>query len=57
MSINKLDRVIVSHGVNGTQTSRLPDNEEMMNKINEIVELVNKIERVTLDANMLKGRN
>ncbi|UGO50970.1 toxin [Bacillus phage vB_BanS_Nate] len=39
--IQELERVIVESNDNGLQTTRLPSNAEMMDKINEIVRQVN----------------
>lgn len=41
--MQKLQRVIVGND-GDLQTSRLPNTEEMMNKINEIVDWINKNE-------------
>jgi len=43
MSIELLKRIIVNEDEKGTQIARLPNNQEMMNKINEIIEYVNMI--------------
>lgn len=43
MMIKKLSRIIISKE-NDLQTSRPPTNEEMMDKINEIIEYVSKPE-------------
>lgn len=40
--IKHLQRIIIESKEDGTQISRLPSNEEMMNKINEIINHVNK---------------
>jgi hypothetical protein len=45
MPLQPLTRIIVSNNDNGLQTSRLPNNQEMMDKINEIVNFVNRLER------------
>lgn len=45
LGLNKLkplQRIIVSNDEDGTQVSRLPNNQEMMNKINEIINHINK---------------
>jgi hypothetical protein len=42
--INELRRIIVRTDWDGTQVSKLPDNETMMNKINEIIRYINKEE-------------
>lgn len=44
MPLNELKRIVVSNYQDGTQLSRLPDNEEMMNKINEIIRFINLLE-------------
>lgn len=44
MPLNELKRIVVSNYQDGTQVSRLPDNEEMMNKINEIIRFINLLE-------------
>lgn len=41
--IKELKRIIVQNNADGTQLTRLPNQEEMMNKINEIVREVNKL--------------
>lgn len=41
--IKELKRIIVEEREDGTQVTRLPNNAEMMNKINEIVREVNKL--------------
>ncbi|MCY8549389.1 hypothetical protein MOD25_05665 [Bacillus haynesii] len=43
MTLEPLKRIIVNEDEEGTQTARLPNNQEMMNKINEIIEYVNMI--------------
>jgi len=45
MPIKELQRIIVENREDGTQVTRLPNNEEMMNKINEIVRYVNDLTR------------
>jgi hypothetical protein len=42
--INELERIIVQYGEDGTQISKLPSNEDMFNKINEIIRYINKEE-------------
>ncbi|MGV4321249.1 hypothetical protein [Bacillus mojavensis] len=49
MAIRKLTRVIVETSEDGTQTTRLPNNQEIMNKINEIVDFCNRLEREKQD--------
>jgi hypothetical protein len=44
MAIEPLKRIVVSEDDEGTQTTRLPNNLEMMNKINEIIKYVNMID-------------
>lgn len=44
MTIKLLQRIIVSNDIDGTQVTKLPSSEEMMNKINEIIRVVNKLE-------------
>ncbi|MES9681764.1 hypothetical protein ABWK22_02365 [Gottfriedia acidiceleris] len=44
MPIESLKRIIVSEDEDGTQTSRLPNNQEMMDKINEVIKYVNMID-------------
>lgn len=43
--IAELTRIIIENREDGTQVTRLPNNEEMMNKINEIVRQVNQLTR------------
>lgn len=38
-----LKRVITENNLDGTQVSRLPNNEEIMNKINEMVRFLNSL--------------
>lgn len=46
MTIKPLERTIISDGsIDGIQTSRLPTNVDMMNKINEIVHAYNRLEQ------------
>ena len=45
MPLQPLTRIIVSNNEDGLQTSRLPNNQEMMDKINEMVNFVNRLER------------
>lgn len=42
--IKPLKRIIVEQSEDGTQVSKLPDSETMMNKINEIIKYVNNHE-------------
>lgn len=53
--ITKLTRIIVENK-GELQTSRPPNNTEIMNKINEIIEYVNKLEKIKVDKPIL-GRN
>lgn len=39
--IQKLERVIVQTTPDGVQTTRLPNNEEIMHKLNEVIEAIN----------------
>ncbi|MGG0308309.1 hypothetical protein ABEY43_07155 [Priestia megaterium] len=43
--IDLLNRIITNTEEDGTQISRLPNNQEVMDKINEIVKIVNLQER------------
>ncbi|AGI11942.1 toxin [Bacillus phage vB_BanS-Tsamsa] len=43
--IKELERIIIEDNLDGTQTTRLPNNAEMMEKINEIVKQVNFLTR------------
>lgn len=43
MTIEPLKRIIVNEDEEGIQTTRLPNNQEMMNKINEVIKYVNMI--------------
>lgn len=59
MGIKPLQRIIVSNDADGTQVTKLPSNEEMMNKINEIIRVVNKLESDRQNrelGNMFKSR-
>ena len=51
MAIEPLKRVIVNEDENGTQTTRLPNNQEMMDKINELIKHVGN-----MDARMREER-
>jgi len=44
MPLNQLQRIIESTSTDGIQISRLPNAQEMMDKINEIVRFVNQLE-------------
>jgi hypothetical protein len=46
--INELHRIIVETDKVGTQVSKLPSNEDMMNKINKIIRYINKEENEKL---------
>jgi hypothetical protein len=41
MTIEKLKRIVVEESEDGTQTTKLPSNLDMMNKINEIIDVIN----------------
>lgn len=43
--IKELERIIVENREDGTQVTRLPNNEEMMQKINQIIKQVNYLTR------------
>ncbi|UUV47078.1 hypothetical protein [Bacillus phage vB_BanS-Thrax5] len=43
--IKELERIILEDREDGTQVTRLPNNQEMMDKINEIVKQVNYLTR------------
>lgn len=45
MPIQPLKRLIIDNSDDGLQVTRLPNNEEMMFKINEIIAFVNKLEK------------
>lgn len=45
MPIKPLTRIVCERFEDGREITRLPNNEEMVKKINEIVRLVNKSER------------
>lgn len=45
MYIKELERIVVESNEDGIQISRLPNNEEIMNKINEIVRCINHIDK------------
>lgn len=47
--INYLQRIIEAENQDGSQLTRPPNNIEIMNKINEIVNVVNKIELDSTD--------
>lgn len=44
--INYLKRTIVENFDDGTQVSKLPDNQEIVNKINEIIKYINNNEKL-----------
>jgi hypothetical protein len=50
--IQYLQRIVVENHDNGKQVTILPSNEEMMNKINEIITAVNKQEKKIQDEKM-----
>ncbi|MGG2091319.1 hypothetical protein AB1283_00955 [Bacillus sp. S13(2024)] len=43
--IQPLKRIVIENREDGTQVTRLPNNEEMMDKINEIIKCVNEHEK------------
>lgn len=43
--MEELKRIVVEDREDGTQVTRLPNNEEMMNKINEIIRYTKKLEK------------
>jgi len=54
--LNELKRIIMNTDKEGIQISRLPNNEEMMNKINEIVRYVNQLENKKVNKS-IEGLN
>jgi len=44
MKVQPLERVVVEDNEDGTQITRLPNNAEMMDKINEIIRVVNELD-------------
>lgn len=42
--IEPLKRVIIENNEDGTQVTRLPNHEEVVNKVNEIIKYLNKQE-------------
>lgn len=42
--IKPLQRIVIGNEDNGNQTSRLPNQEEMMDKINQIITVVNELD-------------
>lgn len=56
VTIQPLKRIVESEDANGNQLTRLPNNAEMMNKINEIIRVVNKMESKKID-DLFKPRN
>ncbi len=44
MRISPLKRVVTENYTDGTQVSRLPNTQEMMDKINEIIKVVNELD-------------
>jgi hypothetical protein len=44
MAIEPLKRIVVDEDEDGTQTTKLPSNLEMMNKLNEIIQCINIID-------------
>lgn len=49
MGIKPLERIIVETKEDGTQIARLPNNQEMMQKINEVINFVNRMEKEKQD--------
>lgn len=43
--MEELKRIIVEDKEDGTQTSRLPNNEEIMNKINELIRYTKRLDK------------
>jgi len=43
--MEELKRIVVEDRGDGTQVTRLPNNEEMMNKINEIIRYTKRLEK------------
>ncbi|ANN35306.1 hypothetical protein A9498_04020 [Bacillus thuringiensis serovar coreanensis] len=43
--MKELQRVVIENLENGTQVTRLPNAEEMMNKINELVRYTKRLEQ------------
>ncbi|MFE4764405.1 hypothetical protein [Bacillus mycoides] len=43
--MEELRRIIVEDKEDGTQLSRLPNNEEMMNKINELIRYTKRLDK------------
>lgn len=52
--IKELERIVIETKEDGTQTTRLPNNEEMMSKINDIIKQVNYLTR-TRPSEPLRG--
>lgn len=52
--IKELERIVIETKDDGTQTTRLPNNEEMMSKINDIIKQVNYLTR-TRPSEPLRG--
>lgn len=44
--IQKLQWVVVSHNPDGSITSRPPNNVELMDKVNELIDVINKQQRI-----------
>lgn len=53
--IEPLKRIIVEDMSDGTQVTRLPNNREVMDKINEIIKYINQQEDVRMQ-NLFKSR-
>lgn len=43
--MEELKRIIVEDKEDGTRVSRLPNNEEMMNKINELIRYTKRLDK------------
>ncbi|MEC2645574.1 hypothetical protein [Bacillus thuringiensis] len=43
--MEELKRIIIEDKEDGTQVSRLPNNEEMMNKINELIRYTEQLDK------------
>lgn len=43
--VRKLERVVVETREDGTQVTRLPNNKEVIDKINEIIDIVDQVEK------------
>lgn len=43
--MDELKRIVVEDREDGTQVSRLPNNEEMMNKVNELIRYTKRLDK------------